>query len=244
MTCDNIVDTKWCQITKYGISVQILSLQGWNFAGLQQEQTTFLEGENSDFIFWMERAWSPLCCHGNVTVEISRNFVLIATTVQSFSSIQKSLQRYNFHFLWFYIIIFLSTKWRHKSSWITRQPRVLDHSEMDAIFRHFGGSFEWANKKFCVIYASSSVLPSYQHNRWKSFLNWWSNNDWRDHCLIIIIIMSFQWMIWNRCLPLHFSPLHTHSFALTLSWIQGFGETSVHKSFSLTSWIFSNFQSF
>ena len=28
------VDTKWCKITKYGISVQILSLQGWNFAGL------------------------------------------------------------------------------------------------------------------------------------------------------------------------------------------------------------------
>ena len=28
------VDTKWCKITKYGIFVQILSLQGWNFAGL------------------------------------------------------------------------------------------------------------------------------------------------------------------------------------------------------------------
>ena len=83
----HIVDTKWCKITKYGISVQILSLQGWNFAGLQQEQTTFLEGEHSDFIFWMERAWNPLCCHGNVTVEISRNLVLIATTVQSFRDI-------------------------------------------------------------------------------------------------------------------------------------------------------------
>ena len=37
----------------------------------QQEQITLLEGENSDFIFWMEKAWSPLSCHGNVTVEIS-----------------------------------------------------------------------------------------------------------------------------------------------------------------------------
>ena len=30
----HFVDTKWCKITKYGISVQVLSLQGWNFAGL------------------------------------------------------------------------------------------------------------------------------------------------------------------------------------------------------------------
>jgi len=55
----------------------------------QQEQTTLLEGENSDFNFWMERAWSPFHCHGKVTVEISWNFVLSATTVQSFSSIKK-----------------------------------------------------------------------------------------------------------------------------------------------------------
>ena len=30
----HIVDTKWCKITKYGISVQMPSVQGWNFAGL------------------------------------------------------------------------------------------------------------------------------------------------------------------------------------------------------------------
>ena len=30
----HFVDTKWCKITKYGVSVQVLSLQGWNFAGL------------------------------------------------------------------------------------------------------------------------------------------------------------------------------------------------------------------
>ena len=28
------VDTKWCKITKYWISLQVLSLQSWNFAGL------------------------------------------------------------------------------------------------------------------------------------------------------------------------------------------------------------------
>ena len=28
------VDTKWCKITKYWISLQVLSLQGWNFPGL------------------------------------------------------------------------------------------------------------------------------------------------------------------------------------------------------------------
>ena len=67
----------------------------WHPLNKQQEQITLLEGNNSDFIFWMERAWSPLCCHGNVTVEISWNFVVSATTVQSFSSIQKSLQRYS-----------------------------------------------------------------------------------------------------------------------------------------------------
>ena len=157
MTWRHIVDTKWCKIAKYGISVQILSLQGWcaartthfddsydvtiatySLPGLylpkikkmpylllesltdflvlvlcnihisshplnkQQEQIRLLEGENSDFIFWTEWAWSPLGCRGNITVEISWNFLMSATTVQSFSSIQKSL-----HFLWLYIILCL-----------------------------------------------------------------------------------------------------------------------------------------
>ena len=30
----HIVDTQWCKITKFGISVQMLGVQGWNFAGL------------------------------------------------------------------------------------------------------------------------------------------------------------------------------------------------------------------
>jgi len=29
-----IVDAQWCKITKFGISVQMLGVQGWNFAGL------------------------------------------------------------------------------------------------------------------------------------------------------------------------------------------------------------------
>ena len=33
------------------------------------EQIALLGEGNSDFIVWMERAWSPLCCHGNVTVD-------------------------------------------------------------------------------------------------------------------------------------------------------------------------------
>ena len=55
----------------------------------QQEQITILDEENSDFTLRMERVWSPFCYHGNVTVDISRNFVTIVSTVQSFSSIQK-----------------------------------------------------------------------------------------------------------------------------------------------------------
>ena len=70
----------------------------------QEVQITLLEGENSDFIFWMERAWSPLCCHGNVTVGISWNFVVSTSTIHSFNSIQKK-SSYIFHFLWFYIIL-------------------------------------------------------------------------------------------------------------------------------------------
>ena len=33
-----------------------------------QEQITLIGKGNSDFTLWMERAWSPLCCYGNVTV--------------------------------------------------------------------------------------------------------------------------------------------------------------------------------
>ena len=34
-----------------------------------QEQKALLGKGNSDFILWMVRAWSPLCCHGNVMVD-------------------------------------------------------------------------------------------------------------------------------------------------------------------------------
>ena len=34
-----------------------------------QEQKALLGKGNSDFILWMVRAWSPLCCHGNVIVD-------------------------------------------------------------------------------------------------------------------------------------------------------------------------------
>ena len=78
----------------------------------QQEQMTLLEGENTDFIFWMEKAWRPLCFHGYVTVEISWNFAVFVTTVQSFSSIQKKSSEI-FHF---FVILdhFVSTMWHHK----------------------------------------------------------------------------------------------------------------------------------
>ena len=95
---------------------------------LHQEGTT--RANNSDFPLWMEIACSPLCCHRKFTVEISWNFVMSVTTVQSFSSIQKKPSEI-FHFL---VIShnFVSTLWRHKSSdlhkskfRITWQPRVL-----------------------------------------------------------------------------------------------------------------------
>ena len=35
-----------------------------------QEQITLSNEENSDFTVWMGRTWSPLCCHGNVTVDM------------------------------------------------------------------------------------------------------------------------------------------------------------------------------
>ena len=35
-----------------------------------QEQITLSKEGNSDFTLWMERTWRPLCCHGNVTVDM------------------------------------------------------------------------------------------------------------------------------------------------------------------------------
>ena len=71
----------------------------------------------------------PLCYHGNVTMDISWNFVMSVTTVQSFSSIQKKLWEIIHFFVMLYH--FVSTMWHHKSSnlhksksWITQQPRV------------------------------------------------------------------------------------------------------------------------
>ena len=34
-----------------------------------QEQKVLLGKGNSDFILWMVKAWSPLCCYGNVIVD-------------------------------------------------------------------------------------------------------------------------------------------------------------------------------
>ena len=65
----------------------------------QHEQITLLKEGKLWFYFWMERAWSPLCCHGNVTVDISWNHVMSVTTTQSFSSMQKKSSKI-FHFLW------------------------------------------------------------------------------------------------------------------------------------------------
>ena len=33
------------------------------------EQITLIGEGNSDLTLWMERAWSPLCCHGIITVD-------------------------------------------------------------------------------------------------------------------------------------------------------------------------------
>jgi len=120
-----------------------------------QEQITLLKGENSDFIFWMERAWSPLCCHGNVRVEISWNFVVSVTTVQSFSSIQKQSSEI-FHFLWFYIILCPQRDVTCNPTCINQNPEQLGnqkcyHNKINAILHHFESSSKWANKKFRVI---------------------------------------------------------------------------------------------
>ena len=37
------VDTKWCKITKYGISVEMLNLQGWNLQGWCNATTTHFD---------------------------------------------------------------------------------------------------------------------------------------------------------------------------------------------------------
>ena len=119
-----------------------------------QEQITLLKGENSDFIFWMERAWSPLCCHGNVRVEISWNFVVSATTVQSFSSIQKKSSDI-FHFLWVYIILCPCDVTSHlicvNQNLEKHGNQNCYHNKINAILHHFESSSKWANKKICVI---------------------------------------------------------------------------------------------
>ena len=51
----HIADTNWCKITKYGISMQILSLQGWNFAEL-------MCCKNYTLCWWL---W---CHHSNLLV--------------------------------------------------------------------------------------------------------------------------------------------------------------------------------
>ena len=90
----------------------------------QPEQITLLEGENSDFIFWMERAWRepivlPWKCH-------SGNIMKLCGECNNCTK---------FHFytkkvlpdIPFFVILqhFVSTMWRHKSSWKTWQPKVL-----------------------------------------------------------------------------------------------------------------------
>ena len=79
--------------------------------------------------YWMVRAWSPLCCHGNVTVDILWNFVMRVTTIQSFSSIQKKSSETS---IFCDLNHFVSTMWHHKPSnlykskcLITQQPRAL-----------------------------------------------------------------------------------------------------------------------
>ena len=63
----------------------------------------FLKEGNSDVSLWMQWAWTPLCCHGNVKNDMPWNFVISITTVQSFSSMDKMSSEI-FHFL-FYIIL-------------------------------------------------------------------------------------------------------------------------------------------
>ena len=90
----------------------------------------FLKEEKSDFTFRTERARSPLCCHGNVTLAASWNFVTNIPTVQIFSSVKKVF-RYN-PFFFYFTSFWVHFVWCHKpsnlhesKSWITRQPRVL-----------------------------------------------------------------------------------------------------------------------
>ena len=54
----------------------------------QQEQITLLEGGKLGFSTLNGEGLEPLCCHGNVTVDISWNFVSV-TTVLSISPMQK-----------------------------------------------------------------------------------------------------------------------------------------------------------
>ena len=65
-------------------------------------KSTLLEREKFWFYFWM-KAWSPLCCHGNVRVDMAWNFVMSVATSQRFSSIQKTYLEI-FHFVSSYIV--------------------------------------------------------------------------------------------------------------------------------------------
>ena len=58
----------------------------------------------------------------------------------------------------------------------------------------------------------------------------------------LLLNMSAQCNIWNKNF-LHFSPLHTDSFALTFIGSE-FGKMHVHVFFSSTCWIFNNSRRF
>ena len=89
----------------------------------QQEQITVLEG--GKLWFYPLIGEGTLWCHGNVTVDISWNFVMSKTAVQSFSSIQKKSCEI-LYFLRFFIT--MSALWRHKSSIIICINQNLNNS--------------------------------------------------------------------------------------------------------------------
>ena len=57
--------------------------------------TSLLKEGNSDLTFLIARAWSPLCCHGTVTVDISWISVMIKRNVQVPVLYRKHLKRYS-----------------------------------------------------------------------------------------------------------------------------------------------------
>ena len=79
-----------------------------------QEQIT-LNGEgNSDFTPWMERAWSPLLCCGNVTVG---HIMELCNEYKNFKKFQFYTEK-GFRDIPFFVILhhLVSTIRRHKSS--------------------------------------------------------------------------------------------------------------------------------